>query len=215
MLRQRTRQTGDTLIEVLFAVTVFSLVVVTALSLMNQGTAASQRALEMSLVTQEIENQAETLRFLHEAYVTNYQPGYESTTGLSVAGPTGQFYRIVQRVNATGATQATPLLGVSSCPTPPRGSFVLNTRTASYDGTTAKLQPAQTYAQLLYSTTDPEVLDASRGIWIEGIKSPDVTDPSRANTGFIDFHIRGCWSGPGQSAPLSFGTIVRLYEPRA
>ena len=39
---QRTLQSGDTLIEVLFAFAVLSLVIVGALSIMNQGAVSSQ-----------------------------------------------------------------------------------------------------------------------------------------------------------------------------
>ena len=71
--RQKNR--GDTIIEVLFAITVFSLVVVSSLSIMNQGSATAQRTLEISLVRQQIDAQAETLRFLNTSYVAAYQAG--------------------------------------------------------------------------------------------------------------------------------------------
>jgi prepilin-type N-terminal cleavage/methylation domain-containing protein len=68
----RFSQKGDTLIEVLFAVTVFSLVAVGSLSIMNQGTTVAQRSLETTLVRQEIDAQAETLRFVHDSYIAAY-----------------------------------------------------------------------------------------------------------------------------------------------
>jgi len=68
----RSLQKGDTLIEVLFAVTVFSLVAVGSLSIMNQGTATAQRSLEITLVRQEIDAQAEALRFIHDSYIAAY-----------------------------------------------------------------------------------------------------------------------------------------------
>ncbi|MCD8561780.1 hypothetical protein LRY29_01800 [Candidatus Saccharibacteria bacterium] len=112
------------MIEVLFAITVFSLVVVSALALMNQGTAASQRALEVTLVRQQIDNQAETLRFLHESYVAAYG---NANSISSSTGPARQFYDIIQRVNATGATSVSELAsGAQSCPALPGGSFVTN-----------------------------------------------------------------------------------------
>lgn len=214
MLTRRRVETGDTLIEVLFAITVFSMVVVAALSIMNQGTAASQRALEMSLVTQEVTNQAETLRFLHESYVTNYQNGYESTVGLNVPGQAGQFYKIVHSIDET-AKQALPLDNPVECPTPPSGSFVLNTRTGAAITNSTIFQKANPYAKLNFNATNINVLDSSGGIWIEAIKSPDnLSDPAQSGTGYIDFHIRACWDPPGVYKPTTLGTIVRLYEPR-
>ncbi len=62
---------GDTLIEVLFAITIFSLVAVSSMAIMNQGTDTAQRSLEITLVRQEIDAQAETLRFLNASYIAN------------------------------------------------------------------------------------------------------------------------------------------------
>lgn len=61
---------GDTIIEVLFAVTIFSALAISGLSVMNRGVGTAQRSLEISLVRQEMNNQAEILRFVHNAYIT-------------------------------------------------------------------------------------------------------------------------------------------------
>ena len=55
---------GDTIIEVILAVTIFSAVAVAALTLMNSGTAISQRSLETTLVRHQVDSQAEMLRFI-------------------------------------------------------------------------------------------------------------------------------------------------------
>ena len=57
---------GDTIIEVLLAITVFSLVAVGAMTIMSQGTNTTQRSLEMSLVKQQIDAQAEALRAAYQ-----------------------------------------------------------------------------------------------------------------------------------------------------
>src|SRR5687767_10750024 len=69
----RRAERGDTIIEVLFAVTVFAMVAVGSLSIMNQGTGSAQRSLEVTLVRAQIDAQAEAIRFIHQAYVTAYQ----------------------------------------------------------------------------------------------------------------------------------------------
>ena len=61
---------GDTLIEVMFAVGIFGLVAISAISLMNRGLQTSQRTLETTMARQEIDTQAEALRFIHEAYIS-------------------------------------------------------------------------------------------------------------------------------------------------
>ncbi|HWT40821.1 MAG TPA: hypothetical protein VN081_06185 [Dongiaceae bacterium] len=193
---------GDTLIEVLFAITVFSLIVVTSLSLMNQGTAASQRSMEITLVRQQIDSQAETLRFLHDSYVSAYQSGQAPSTG-----PAGEFTKIINQVKTTGNASASTF-GSVKCGTPPSGSFVLDTHAAKLVTNSAIFKYPDTYAQTIYDATGN--MTSSNGIWIEGVRSASTG----ANAGYIDFHIRGCWDTPGLNVSMNLGTIVRLYEPR-
>ena len=218
MLTQAQRERGDTLIEVLFAITVFSLIVVSSLAIMNQGAAAAQRSLEISLVSQQIDNQAEALRFLHESYVTNYYSGYATDPNLTIQGPTGQFYEIVKLANlkrSDGVTQASAFGASATCPTPPGRSFIINTNTATINSVPTVFQPAEKYSELIYDAANPASLTAARGIWIEPIKAGATTNPTTSSTGYIDFHIRACWQAPGVSVPVTLGTIVRLYEPRS
>jgi type II secretory pathway pseudopilin PulG len=205
------RQRGDTLIEVLFSVTVFSFVVVGALTIMNQGTAASQRALEITLVRQQIDGQAETLRFMHNAYVAAYQPGITFNTADAVTSPAEEWFRML---NSGITAQSASAFGTTStaCPTPPDESFVIDTRNVRFvNGSGTSLRPSVTFAQVSYASDG--AFQQSQGLWVEAIRSP-VSSGVQSNAGFIDFHIRGCWEAPGLTAPLTTGTIVRLYEPR-
>lgn len=206
MLRHR-RQAGDTLIEVLFAITTFSLVVVTSLAIMNQGTAASMRSLQITLVRQEIDSQAETLRFLSSAYVSAYYPGYAPNLVDSVTSPAEEYYRVLNSVTATSVSRFggdNP----KACPAAPSGSFVLNTRLARYLAyNPAKFTAAGAFSEVTYNTSD--TIDKSGGIWIEAAKST----PAPGVPGYVDFHIRACWSATGSNMPTNLGTIVRLYEP--
>ncbi|MBR2831237.1 hypothetical protein IKE83_02665 [Candidatus Saccharibacteria bacterium] len=60
---------GDTLIEVAFAIGIFSLVAVSVVSVVNSSTSSAQAALETTLTREEIDAQAEALRFIHTSYV--------------------------------------------------------------------------------------------------------------------------------------------------
>lgn len=62
-------QRGDTLIEVVFATAVLALIIVLSLSIMNAGTAQSERAVEGTFVRQSIDSQTEMLRYARDAYV--------------------------------------------------------------------------------------------------------------------------------------------------
>ncbi len=60
---------GDTLIEVLLAITIFSAVSVASISLMNSGVSQAQRSLELTMARNEIDAQGEALRFIQNNYV--------------------------------------------------------------------------------------------------------------------------------------------------
>lgn len=212
MLRTtRRQQAGDTLIEVLFAITVFALIVVTSLALVNQGIAASQRSLEITLARQQVDGQAETLRFLHDSYVHDYYSGISFDTADATTSPAEEYYRILERVRDTGAESASEF-GSQPCQSPPEGSFVLNSRRAVAVTNPSIFQAPETYPVLELDTDG--VVTASRGLWVEGVRSVQSTDVRQQNTGYVDFHIRACWSALGMDEPMNIGTIVRLYEPR-
>jgi len=201
-IRKSIKNRGDTMVEVLFAITVFSLVVVGSLSIMNQGTAAAQRALEITLVRQEIDAQAEALRFLNASYID-----------LSTSTQGAEWTKIRDNI-PLGKTNVSAFGAGEECPTSsaalPDGSFVVNTKLAKFESTTGKYRPAQTFSQILYDS-DNQVSNAD-GIWVEAVKV-SVAGNNQNHAGYIDFHIRACWDSPGQSVPVTLGTIVRLYEP--
>ena len=62
---------GDTLIEVTIAIGIFSMIAITVASVMSSGTSGSQMALETTLAREEIDAQAEALRFIHSSYISS------------------------------------------------------------------------------------------------------------------------------------------------
>lgn len=212
MLRRHLER-GDTLIEVLFAIAVFSFVVIGSLALMNQGTAASQRSLEITLVRQQIDAQAETLRFMHDSYVSIYQPDIQFDYNDGQNSPAEEWARMLNSVRASNVQSASDFSVGIFCPDPPTGSFIVDPRNVKFIGSTqaGSLQPAQNFSQVTYDGSGN--FEAGRGIWIEAIRS-QAGSGGGSSTGFIDFHLRACWDSLGQTIPMSIGTIVRLYEPR-
>ncbi len=179
-------QRGDTLIEVLFAVTVFSLVAVGALTIMNSSMETAQRSLEISLVREQMDAQAEAIRYIHDAYVAAYPN--------PVAGQTsGEWANIV-------ANQVPQASTFGTC-TPPSKAFIVNTDTVKVEARSAITSNVQTYAQLRLT---PSV--SSEGLWVEAVKSNNLNK-------YVDFHIRACWNSQGLTVPMTLGTIVRLYVP--
>lgn len=205
----RSGERGDTIIEVLFAVTIFAMIAVGSLAIMNQGTATAQRSLEVTLVRQQINAQAEVLRYIHAAYVASYQQGVTAT------GAAGEWQLIRSEYGATGgASKFGDVTSAATCPAtvPGERPFIMNARLAKVAPTgTVSMAPTggasvPPFAQVLYNTDS--TIAQSYGLWIEA-----VPDAAANGTAYVDFHIRACWDAPGSSRPSTLGTIVRLYEP--
>lgn len=208
----KRNQDGDTLIEVMFAFAIFALVAIGSLTIMNQGISAAQRSLEITLVRAQMDAQAEAIRYIHQAYVAAYQKGGPAPTGIA-----SEWVTMTNKTTGRGADAASPF-GVTDgpiCPatTPGQRPFILNARTARV-ATAVPLSSAVAgstlppFSQVVYNPDSS--INQAYGIWVEAV-------PSSVNsngTGFVDFHIRACWSGAGSAAPVTLGTIVRLYEPR-
>jgi len=202
---------GDTIIEVLFAVAVFAMVAVASMSIMSQGTAAAQRSLEITLVRQQMDAQAEAIRYIHQSYVASFSKNNGAPTGTAA-----EWVKMTSLTTGKGATKASNYgeTNGEACPAQAPGEhpFLLNARTARVWGT----QPPMTapngaslppFSQVQYNA-DSSIANAY-GLWVEAVPSTTANQ-----TGFVDFHIRACWISPGRSAPVTLGTIVRLYEPR-
>lgn len=211
-LARQKRQQGDTIIEVLFAVAVFAMVAVGSMAIMNQGTATAQRSLEITLVRQQIDAQAEAIRYVHKAYVASYQKNGGAPTGTAA-----EWTKMTSRTSGYGADGASDFGSVgggTTCPdtAPGQKPFILNARTARVWPSAPRMTPPEgaslpPFAQVVYN--DDSSINQAYGIWVEAVPSRGTDGP-----GFVDFHIRACWSAPGTDTPMTLGTIVRLYEPR-
>ncbi len=68
---------GDTLVEVTLAVGIFSMIAIAVVAVMSSGTSGAQTALEATLTREEIDSQAEALRFIQNSAV-NGDERYEA-----------------------------------------------------------------------------------------------------------------------------------------
>lgn len=67
--KQTARKKGDTLIEVVLALSIFATLAVMAIHTMNSGMYQAERAVEMTMARNEIDAQAEAIRFIQNNYV--------------------------------------------------------------------------------------------------------------------------------------------------
>lgn len=196
MARLSTYDRGDTLIEMVVAFAILSLVVVGVLQIMNKGVTMSQNSIENTLVRQQMDGQADMVRYLHD---------------------TGDTLWNAMKAKATMTSDVLPL-NMSSCPTSAnlsgtaRSAFYVYKTTsglaiADIDGTTYK-DPV-TYARIDHNLT-PVV---SYGVWLQIAKAENKSSTaSGAALTAYDVYIHGCWYGTGSSTPTTLGTIVRIYD---
>lgn len=193
-------QRGDTIIEVIFAITVFALVSVLAITSMNQGSAIAQRSLEIELVRQEIDAQADALRYIHGAYLSDLEITDPSSPKLEKK----RWQSISEDRRVRSAQVYTSIVDNNQkCNRLPTTAFAIGLnqlRSRDPKVSSIRVDSTPTYAQIDEST------NISNGLWIEAVRPAD-TDK------FYDFHIRACWYVPGKSGPMVLGSIVRLYDP--
>lgn len=196
---------GDTIIEVLIAFAIFASVAVGAFLVMNQGVAAAQRSLEVTQVRYQIDAQAELLRAVNKGYAERYERGKN-------VSPTELWLQLKDSSRAVAQAQQIKVNGSLCDTTRPTNAFFVTVTEAGdvalgkhlditmTSDTTGTLPP--------YSQVDMKNGKAY-GLWVQSVPSAaSETIP------FVDFHIKACWSSPGSSAPVTLGTIVRLYEPK-
>lgn len=206
-MASRDRQSGDTLIEVLVAGAIFAMIAVGGLAVMNRGTALAQRSLEITLVRQQLDSEAEAIRFIHDDYVAQYQKGKPTA---AYTGSAAQWLEVTGR-SEPEATEYER----STCPGDHdfanfdgHNTFLLDTAKAAVIPSNIRYTAATTYPQLRYDSSGNLV--AAEGMWMEAEQSPAAAN---APVPYYDIHIRACWTG-ADSSIATLGTIVRLYEPK-
>lgn len=110
---------GDTIIEVMFAFAVFSLVAILSVAMMNAGVATSERSLELVVARNELNAQAEALRFIHSSYISELTlPPCDSSNMNSLVqngGKCQQYYELWDRITRNAVNASSIPLEISAC----------------------------------------------------------------------------------------------------
>lgn len=187
-MRRLSHQRGDTIVEVILAFAIFALLAVGTTVAMNRGLAMGQQSLERTLVRQQVDAQAELLRYARDAGGATW----DDIVSHTVPSPN--------------------LDSFSSCPASPTdmaGSFVMNivgsgpsaslTRVALSGG---NYTPAGYHSRVELKGGSGVIAE---GLWVQAV---EVAGSGNA----YDMYIRACWDSISTSKPLQVSTIVRLYE---
>lgn len=213
---------GDTLIEVTLAIGIFSMIAVAITAVLSSSTAGAQTALEATLAREEIDTQAEALRFVHTAYINNrnetakniYATTWKKITENAISLPG-------DKEAASSITKYTP----TSCSEDygdkdwVKKAFVIDPRTFDIKSNLKEnsgLVEAQTYPRLIYEKGGK--LQQAEGIYVIAVKDGGTTELVEGKSNepaFYDFYIRSCWYGINSDSPSTISTLIRLYNPDA
>ena len=199
---------GDTLIEVTLAIGIFSMVAITVTSVLNSATSNTQTALETTLTREEIDTQAEAIRYIHSAYAANKEEGKIWTTA----------WRAIKdkaiNPNTTAATNirhySPTTCDVSNLPT---NAFIIDAKTTlSYislsTGSGGNYVKTSSFPQVYYNGDLTKM--RARGIYVVAVKGDTTSKPA-----YYDFYIQTCWYGSNANEPSTVSTLIRLHNPDA
>ena len=153
---------GDSLIEVMFSIGVFGLVAIGSVGVMNRGLYTVQNTLEVTMARNEIDAQAEALRFIHAAYITEKNSNQAADQGYSAI-----WRKIIQATGNNSSAPSLPKLsndflnsyaGASCSSQSKPNSFVINYRllggTNLNNVYVTNLTNAATHPRLLFNDND-------------------------------------------------------------
>ncbi|MBO7132333.1 InlB B-repeat-containing protein [Candidatus Saccharibacteria bacterium] len=224
---------GDTLIEVTLAVGIFSMVAIAIVAVMVGGTSNAQATLETTLAREEIDAQAEALRFIHAAYLADEESGEGKDPYTKLwKSIVSKAYKPNGSAKDAMFQQYTPTSckDVYSNTEVLNHAFVINPRTlngltlTNQDKTlipysSSKFVQTSTYPRILYNSEDSSasVLKKAEGLYVIPIVDPKSTTiigaSSNKASAYFDFYIRSCWYGNGSETPSTISTVIRLFDP--
>lgn len=215
---KRLKQRGDTVVEVTLSFAALGFVIVVIFTIMNTGLNSVQRSLEITQVRQQIDSQAEGLRFIHKAYTSVYDRNAAAPPPADEVA--GQWVKFRTTYNANGGGTQLPFNQANpTCPkTYDSKAFYIDT----FSDEASMIKPAANIKSMSVATPDvppfaqvyrqtPNSPSTSYGLWVNAYYTP--RDVAANKPGYIDFRINACWQDVRNKTPDTIGTIVRLYEP--
>lgn len=232
---------GDTLVEVLLAVGIFSMIAIAVVAVMNSGTSEAQLALETTLTREEIDTQAEALRYIHASYINDKDTNNPDVPSVKIWDSI--ISKAIQLKNNSADADILQY-NLDTCPTSadalPTGAFILDPRNLNsgsayinLKNSSGKYGPTLSYPRLIFGNS-PESEDLveddsnssiplarAEGIYIIAVADLNTTatidiDGQKIDTGepaFYDFYIRTCWYGTDANTPSTISTVIRLHNP--
>lgn len=183
VVKSTSGERGDTLIEVLVAMTVLAVVIVGAFSLMNKGVAQMYDSMERTEVRLLLDSQIEFLTYARDQYVGEYTDS-PSAVWATLRTSIGDAPGVPATTSACGSTPLNAFWLTNDA----GGMHVINTGLV---------------------VTQDGFPSPGKGIWIQKI-SGNGSAPGAPS--YRDFYVRACWRQNSNPQTQVLSTVVRLYD---
>lgn len=205
MLRTNYNERGDTLIEVLVAVTALALVVTVCYSVMTRGFAQGQVSLERTTTQGMVSGHIATLRDIfarHEQAKASGQPDPAEWTAIKGFLPDD--IDPEQMDSQLSDAREACTLGARAAVGTGREFYFNSTATAT--ATTPLVFNAANRQRVASSPTYGD------GIWVEGYRVYTDSGPLSDARPYYIFFVKACWDASISGERQTMVTNVRLYE---
>lgn len=186
-IHSRHQQKGDTLVEVLLAMAILSVVAVMTISLMNRGLLLTQNSIERSQVRAYMEGQLASLRYFRDKSML--PGGSVEWTKVLANGVSGSPTALVSDTTCKPDAAVMPKPFYIQAVVAPTGSLTVK----PYDPNIS---------------TPASIATPGNWLWIEAYNVNQAATSAKA----IDFVIRACWYPKGNGPIQSETMTVRLYD---
>lgn len=216
---------GDTLVEVMIAITIYSIVAIFTITVMRLGLQQAEATLELSQARIEVSAQADAIRFIHNSFLSERE--YALATNYKAL-----WNNLISKAYEASASDFPSLnTSDSTCPASVANSFIINPRNISPNSPNSTIifgsyVRTELYPRLIFGTSSANSdtsykegnytnLYRAEGIYVVARKSASTSSliTGASQPEYYDFHIYACWLAPGSSHPSTTGTIIRLYNP--
>lgn len=214
---------GDTLVEVTLAVGIFSMIAVAVVAIMSNGTSETQTALETTLTREEIDTQAEALRFIQSSAAAENPSNSDdladspfSSLWESIKGQAISFSGLSTDTLKKAIYQYAPKDCRELYDKETEGNifqqhaFIIDVSNLGNGGEDSLISSnnSETTGKFITTSTYPRVEDSwAEGIFVVGTKSQDGNSKP-----YYDFYIRTCWYGANADKPSTISTVIRLLD---
>ncbi|NCU30250.1 prepilin-type N-terminal cleavage/methylation domain-containing protein [Candidatus Saccharibacteria bacterium] len=200
-MRNIDRQRGDTLIEVMLAITIAAVVVVMIMTLMNAGLSSLQNSIERSQVRSSMQGQISALQYIRDDYMATSGTGVTGDSWESVTNPSPP---PLGYLNSVGSSP----ISISDTTTISDCESKVQTTAFYVDTSVSSPVKIEKYTGTILGTLP--IAQPGEHMWIESYPPGIVLDS--IVPGAVDIVVHACWEPLGGGALKHETTVVRLYD---